>query len=244
MSSTFAEGPYRRDRASVADRVLADLRTRILSGQLARGTRLPSEKELAAYYDVSAPTIREVIRALSAMSLVEARHGSGTFVTAQSDALLSAAMTAVVELESIDLASIIELSDMLYVKAASLAVRAAQPAELDDLMAVAERFRPSMTDSEYVAAQQQFLHGLVAASHNKLLIIMADFMIETRLRLSLEATRRERAEGTAGQLREQRIEIASALRARDDNAAQSAVRRYMRRVSELISKYESARRAR
>lgn len=240
MSSTFAEGSYSRDRASVTDRVLADLRSRILSGQLARGTRLPSEKELAAHYGVSAPTIREVIRALSAMSLVEARHGSGTFVTAQSEAMLSAAMAAVVELESIDMASIIELSDMLYVKAASLAVRAAQPAELDDLMAVAERCRPSMTDSECIAPQRQFLHGLAAASHNKLLVIMADFVVETRLRLSLEAMRRGQAEGTAGQLREQRIEIASALRARDEEAAQSAVRRYLQRVSELISKYESA----
>src|SRR5258705_11005868 len=110
MSSAFAGGTYSRDRVSVAERVLIDLRTRSLSGQLARGTRLPSEKELAAYYEVSAPTIREVIRALSAMSLVEARHGAGTFVTAKSEALLSAAMAAVVELENIDLASIIELS--------------------------------------------------------------------------------------------------------------------------------------
>ena len=242
MASTFVEGSYSRDRASVADRVLIDLRTRILSGRQARGTRLPSEKELAAYYEVSAPTIREVIRALSAMSLVEARHGSGTFVTAESDALLSAAMTAVVELENIDLASIIELSDMFYLKAASLAVRVAEPAELDDLMAAAERFHPSMTHSEFDAALRQFLHGLVAASHNKLLIIITDFLTETQLTLAHEGTRRSPSNWreVGEQLRDLRIDVASALRARDDDAAQSAVRRYMQRAMEVIGKSGSA----
>ena len=243
MSSAFAEGSYSRDRVSVAERVLIDLRTRILSGQLTRGTRLPSEKELAAYYEVSAPTIREVIRALSAMSLVEARHGAGTFVTAKSEALMSAAMAAVVELENIDLASIIELSDVFYLKAASLAVRVAEPAELDDLVAAAERFRPAMTDSEYADALRHFLQGLVAASHNKLLIIVAGFLIETQISLAREVTRRSPSawRDIAGQLEHERIEIALALRARDDGSAQSAVRRYMLRAGELIGAYESAR---
>jgi GntR family transcriptional repressor for pyruvate dehydrogenase complex len=242
MSSTFAEGSYTRDRASVADRVLINLRTRILSGQLARGTRLPSEKELAAYYQVSAPTIREVIRALSAMSLVEARHGAGTFVTARSDALLSAALTAVVELENIDLAGIIDLSDMFYLKAASLAVHVAESAELDDLVAAAEWFRPSMTDSEYADALREFLQRLVAASHNKLLVIIAHFLIETQITLAHEVARHSPSawRKIAGQLQDDRIEIASALRARDDGAAQSAVQRYLLRAGKLVGKYRSA----
>jgi GntR family transcriptional regulator, transcriptional repressor for pyruvate dehydrogenase complex len=242
MPSILPDGSYTRDRTSVADRVLIDLRTRILSGQLTRGTRLPSEKEMAAQYDVSSPTIREVIRALSAMSLVEVRHGSGTFVTARSDALMSAAMTAVVELENIDLASIIELSEMFYLKAASLAVRVAEPAELDGLVATAERLRPTMTDSEFADGLRQFLHELVAASHNRLLVTVSHFLIETQISLAKEVARRSPKawRRIAGQLVQSRIDVAAAMKARDDDAAQSAVRRYMQRAKDLVGKYGSA----
>ena len=45
-------------RGRVADQIVEDLRGQILSGVLPDGARLPSERELAARYDVSAPTIR------------------------------------------------------------------------------------------------------------------------------------------------------------------------------------------
>src|SRR3978361_1338775 len=124
------DGSYRRNRMSAADEVVKDIRAQILSRRLERGTRLPSEKELATHYDVSAPTIREAIRALSATSLVEARHGSGTYVTADGSALVSSALAAVVELEDIDLISVLDLSEVFYVKAVTIAVNEASDEEL------------------------------------------------------------------------------------------------------------------
>ena len=44
------------NRSRVADQIVDDLRSRILSGALPDGARLPSERELAVQYDVSAPT--------------------------------------------------------------------------------------------------------------------------------------------------------------------------------------------
>ena len=61
--SFLADGGFDRNRTSVADRVLRDLESSILSGRLEKGAKLPSEKELASYYGVSSPTIREAIRA-------------------------------------------------------------------------------------------------------------------------------------------------------------------------------------
>jgi GntR family transcriptional repressor for pyruvate dehydrogenase complex len=69
-------------RGNAADQILEDLRGRILGGQLTRGTRLPTAKQLAEGYGVSGPTIREAIRGLTTAQLVEVRHGSGAYVTA------------------------------------------------------------------------------------------------------------------------------------------------------------------
>jgi DNA-binding FadR family transcriptional regulator len=237
----LSDGSFSRDRTGVADRVIADLRAQILSGKLVRGTRLPSEKELAAHYQVSSPTIREVIRALSAMSLVEVRHGAGTFVTAESATLMAAAMAAVVALENVDLASILELSEVLYLKAVALAVGAAHPDELGALMAVAARFAPSMTDSEFAATLKEFLNRLVAASHDRLLIALSEYLVETQISLAEEAARRSPSawKRIAGRLTKERIAIAEALQARDAEAAELAVQRYVQRGKELVRKFGS-----
>jgi hypothetical protein len=46
----------------VADQIVENLSTQILSGALPDGVQMPSERQLTTHYDVSAPTIREAIR--------------------------------------------------------------------------------------------------------------------------------------------------------------------------------------
>lgn len=58
----------------------SDLRGRLLAGQWAPGSRLPSETELAASYQVSRVTVRTALKSLEAQGLVDIRHGAGTFV--------------------------------------------------------------------------------------------------------------------------------------------------------------------
>lgn len=57
-----------------------DLRARLLAGQWSPGSRLPSETELAASYQVSRVTVRTALKSLEAQGLVDIRHGAGTFV--------------------------------------------------------------------------------------------------------------------------------------------------------------------
>src|SRR5260370_18213796 len=61
----------------VADTIMASIR----SGDYKPGARLPSERDLAASFKVSRPTIREAMIALEIHSLVEARQGSGIYIT-------------------------------------------------------------------------------------------------------------------------------------------------------------------
>jgi len=94
-------------RARVADQVIDDLRERILTGALPRGSRLPTERELAAEFGVSAPTIRESLRALTSLGLVDVRHGSGAYVRTDSNAILSGPLAMLMQLESVSLQEVI-----------------------------------------------------------------------------------------------------------------------------------------
>jgi GntR family transcriptional repressor for pyruvate dehydrogenase complex len=61
--------------------VAEELRSLLMSGRYAPGERLPAERELAARLGVSRPTAREAIGHLTEAGLVQARRGSGTYVT-------------------------------------------------------------------------------------------------------------------------------------------------------------------
>ncbi|MEC3976967.1 FadR/GntR family transcriptional regulator [Amycolatopsis sp. H20-H5] len=236
MAEFLVNGPYLRDRSGAAEHVLHDLRAQILSGRLVRGARLPAEKELAVRYQVSAPTIREATRALSAMSLVEARQGAGTFVTAEPVELIRLAMGAIVELENIDLPSIIDLSEAFYVKAVELAVARATDEELSELRDAAESFRPSMDDTEFATALRRFLTKLVASSHNKLLITIAAYLLEHQIALAQRAAQRSPSawRRIAGPLKTERVALAAALQDRNPTQADAAIRTYLKRGRSLV----------
>ena len=77
------------------DRLYQELARQLLaaiaSGQYAVGDRLPAERELAAEFNVSRPTVREAIIALEVQGLVEVRVGSGAYVRQRPDERLSTA---------------------------------------------------------------------------------------------------------------------------------------------------------
>jgi DNA-binding FadR family transcriptional regulator len=62
------------------DRVFEQLRSQILSGAIAAGTQLPNERELAEAFGVNRASVREALKRLAFLELVEVRHGQGTFV--------------------------------------------------------------------------------------------------------------------------------------------------------------------
>jgi DNA-binding FadR family transcriptional regulator len=235
-AENFASGGFRRERVSAADQVLDDLRSKILAGSLKRDAKLPSEKELASYYQVSSPTVREAIRALSAMGLVEVRHGSGTYVVAESSALMSQAMTAVVELEGIDLLSILELSETLYQQVMAMAMDNATDEKIAELRRAAQRFETAMQGDEFASALEDFLFSFVGLSHNRLLIAMSAFLIETQIKLARASASLKPVmwKKIAGNLIKERLAIVEALEARDREAGAVAVRTYNRRGQELV----------
>ncbi|MDU5262981.1 MAG: GntR family transcriptional regulator, partial [Clostridium celatum] len=64
----------------VYTKVIKDIKEKILSGQLKNGDRLPSEREMAEKLEVSRTSIREAIRVLEIMGLIESKRGSGNYI--------------------------------------------------------------------------------------------------------------------------------------------------------------------
>lgn len=78
----FTSGePIKIKREGVAEKVVRKILDLVKSGNLKAGDRLPAERELIDIFGVSRPTLREALRSLSVLGVIEMRHGGGAFVT-------------------------------------------------------------------------------------------------------------------------------------------------------------------
>ncbi|APH70839.1 FadR/GntR family transcriptional regulator [Aquibium oceanicum] len=90
MSEPLAQDPRPERRPKLAERLVAELRSQVVSGKLVAGQKLPTENRLTETFGVSRTVVREAIAALAADGLVEPRQGAGVFVVEQPTSAFSA----------------------------------------------------------------------------------------------------------------------------------------------------------
>ena len=170
----------------MADQITTNLKRDILRGALVRGTKLPAERDLAQRYGVSGPTVRESIRALSTLGLVDVRHGSGAYVTADTALLVATALGAIIRLGDLSCFDVLSVLGTLYRQAATEAVVAATEDDHGKLRASMERIDGAQTVEAAADAVRAFHAAVVGGAHNGLLIALCRFLIELQTELSLE----------------------------------------------------------
>jgi len=238
------EGPSPVTRRRVADQIVEDLRAQILQGTLADGSKLPSERELAAHYDVSAPTIREAVRVLTAMGLLRMRNGARATVTAQGGSLLAVSISSVVQFEQMEARDVLGLLGALHAYAAELAVRQATDEELAEFKSAAQRTLEPIDDVRTsIAALKAYFGKLAEISHNPLLAALSGCITEIQLGLATEmaGSGHDGWGRVASSVAEMRVEIADALADRDGVRAVSLVRDYHHRVVDRVQSLPRAK---
>ena len=87
------------------DDVLEQLREAIFSGRVRPGDRLPGERQLCEEFGVGRPTLREALRSLEAVGIIEVRpgKGGGSYAVTPSESILGDALAALVNLRGASL---------------------------------------------------------------------------------------------------------------------------------------------
>lgn len=107
---------------AVTDEAILKIKGMILSGELKPGDRLPAEKDLSENLGLSRSSLREAVKALEVLRVLDVRRGDGTFVTSLEPRLLLEAMSFVVDLHDNDsIIEIFEVRRILEPAAASIA---------------------------------------------------------------------------------------------------------------------------
>ncbi len=160
---------------AVTDEAILKIKAMILSGELAPGDRLPPENQLGERLGLSRSSLREAIKALEVIRVLDVRRGDGTYVTSLEPALLLEAMSFVVDLH--DDQSVLEIfavRRILEPAAASLAARRATETDLEELRAIIGGVDDASDVEGLVQHDLEFHRRIAVASGNSYLASLID----------------------------------------------------------------------
>jgi GntR family transcriptional repressor for pyruvate dehydrogenase complex len=126
-------GALKDTKAGVAQSVVKRMLDLIRTGMLRPGDRLPSERELIDILDISRPSLREALRALSMLGVIDARHGGGAYVTDLEARTLLAPLDFFLSLSQTNLGDAFESRRIVELEIVRKAARQATADDLDDL---------------------------------------------------------------------------------------------------------------
>jgi GntR family transcriptional repressor for pyruvate dehydrogenase complex len=146
---------------SVTTKAIEKIREMIATGVLGPGDRLPPELELAEKLGVSRGSLREAVRALSQINVLDVRRGDGTYVTSlEPTELLEGLIFAVELLQARGINEVIEVRRLLFPPAAGLAATRVTEEQLDRMRAVVRELEVT-EEAEQVASLHREFQGIV-----------------------------------------------------------------------------------
>jgi len=214
-------GSTRIAKKRIYEQIVLQLQQEILSGAVAPGARLPTERELAAQFGVSRASIREALSVLQSRGLIESRQGDGTIVspTAHDGLLLPLSEHQARSRSAI--MNPLEVRYMFEPQTAYLAAERASDAEIAAMAACIQKQHAVVAAGGSGIDEDTAFHFAVArASHNDL--IMA---IVAHINAALRETREWSLRARSGAQRslQHHHNIVTAIARRDPQAAQEAM---------------------
>jgi GntR family transcriptional repressor for pyruvate dehydrogenase complex len=216
--------PVGRRAVALDERIVTEIQALITAGRLRPGDRLPCERDLAQVLNVSRASLREALRRLAAMGLIEIRWGQGIFVrSADLDVVLERLMPLILGQSSI--AALYEVRREMEGAAAEWAALRATPAERQQLQALtveAVALRERLAQDAHLACDlDRRYHNLIAVlSHNPVLVRIMVSLLDL---LSVVRQRSFAIPGRAWQSLVEHQQITAAILAGDPTAARQAM---------------------
>lgn len=155
---------------SAVEVAMQGLRAKIASGELQPGQKCPPEGELASQLGVSRSSLREAIRALSALGVMEARHGSGTYVSSLEPAEILKGFALLVDLFPFDsVLELFEIRRVLESHAASAAAARDLPELISELDALMDAMEATDNSADISDLDARFHEAICEAGGNSTL---------------------------------------------------------------------------
>ncbi|WP_091532297.1 FadR/GntR family transcriptional regulator [Microlunatus soli] len=160
---------------ALTDVAVQKIKQMIISGELAPGQRLPREADFADRLGLSRSSLREAVKGLSMLGVLDVRQGDGTYVASLDSVMLLGGMAFVVDFHRDDeVLHFLEVRRILEPAASEMACVRLTDAEIDELDAHLDRLGEDPSVEELVASDLEFHKMIVAGSGNPVLTSLLD----------------------------------------------------------------------
>jgi GntR family transcriptional regulator, transcriptional repressor for pyruvate dehydrogenase complex len=204
----------------VTDEAIEKIKAMIVTGELGPGDRLPKENDLAERLGLSRNSLREAVKALSLIRVLDVRQGDGTYVTSLEPNLLLDAMSFVVDFHRDDtVLEFLEVRRILEPAATAMAATHMADEQIAGLRKVLDQLDDAPTIEALVANDLEFHRRIALGSGNTVLCSLLDGLSgpTTRARIWRGLTQ----EGAVDKTREQHTAICDAIESRQPEVARS-----------------------
>jgi GntR family transcriptional repressor for pyruvate dehydrogenase complex len=160
---------------AVTDEAITKIKDMIVSGELGPGDRLPREKELSERLGLSRNSLREAVKALSMIRILDVRQGDGTYVTSLSPPLLLEALSFVVDFHGdAQVLELLEVRRILEPAATAMACGRIDDRGVRDLYALVDEVTEDVPVEKLVETDLEFHRRIAQASGNAYLASLLD----------------------------------------------------------------------
>jgi DNA-binding FadR family transcriptional regulator len=221
--------PIKKTR--VAEEVADRIRVLMLDGTFAPGQPLPSERHLAERFGVSRGSIRDALRNLETIGLLETRHGQGTFPLELSVDRLVAPLASVMSYRADLQEELLDVRRMFEPAVARAAAIRATEEDLADLERILETQRQKLKTGQSAITEDTAFHAVLArATRNRVVMsIMAtlnDLLVESR-------THSLQQRGRPARSIDGHEAVVAALRRHDPEGAAQAMSTHINQIADI-----------
>lgn len=219
----------------VYEEVVERIKKMIEEGELKIGDKLPTERAMAEELNVSRASIREAIRSLEVIGLIESIQGAGNYIKNDFSEILLEPLSMMFMLQQGSAIDIYELREVLELSTIMISAERIKKEELQKLKELIEKFKESDIESNNVIIDKEFHYTIVKAANNPLITnllnvlsqVIDKFITDSRKNILESSENKER-------LLKLHERVYVALENRDSLGAYTALKEHFELIKEYI----------
>lgn len=208
----------------IYEKVMEEIKDLVRKGDLKKGDKLPSERDLSEQLQVSRTSVREALRVLEVFGLIQSRHGEGNFINDNFENSFLEPLSIIFLLLGSKTEDILQLRQIIEPETAALAAKNITQAQLAELREIANELS-NTEDIEISASLDKKFHYKIAQASGNLLISTMMFSISSLIENCIENSKVHTFNKTI--INTHHDEILKALENHDSIAAEIAVKKHL-----------------
>jgi GntR family transcriptional regulator, transcriptional repressor for pyruvate dehydrogenase complex len=227
-------------REPVSAEIARKLLDYLLSGVLLPGERLPSERELSRTFGVGRSAVRDALKPLTLLGIIEVRQGDGTYLRATESELLPKAVEWGLLLGERRAVDLVEARRHIEVALATLAAQRRSEEDLRDMRRLLRQMQDAGSDDEFIEADMAFHLRLAEAAGNS---VLAGILTNIRSLIQVWITRVTYAADSVAPSYQEHVPIMEAVETGDPAAAAAAMGAHLDSAGAKLNRTLEAERA-